>query len=429
MMNLFWWGEDLPPTPGELISKQTPIFIVCIVVGFMSFALLQTIAISQLRQVWKTKNTSSVSIWTYIIFLLGGLISLAWSFCFYLKIIYGKGVEGSLGLPDPMYIEDPNYEKYRAILVPLAQWGVIPLIAYNTADILLAISLTTIKYKHMKICQRLKISELELANRLLSKDEKVLASVGAKSSKVSYWKLILLLTGVYILVIVVSLIIFFFMVPKADGTNLIDMSHSFWWDDGIMVVSVISAFANEAMGWPTFIGTLRKRDTSGISMNWAIFVPLTMTMQFFYGLLLAISEIAAGGLSAFPPDTIGALIFNGLIVNYGVLILKVKNVRMAKRLNMSEIKYTETVLIPEYERKVEARKEVLKRINEQQVKVNEQKTLLNKLKTSNEKVEKFQQQRVNVEQNKLNKIKSKSKETQNKLIKESEKADKKHGKR
>lgn len=413
-------------TAQEIINKQVPIFIVCIVVGFLSFALLQTIAISQLLQVWKTKNTSSVSIWTYIIFLLGGLISLAWSFCFYLKIIYGNGVEGCIGVsPDASM----TTEAFRNTLVPLGQWGVIPLIAYNTADILLAISLTTIKYRHMKICQRLKISELELANKLLSKDEKVLASVGAKSSKVSYWKLILLLTGVYILVIVVSLIIFFFMVPKANGTNLIDMSGSFWWDDGIMVVSVISAFANEAMGWPTFIGTLRKRDTSGISMNWAIFVPLTMTMQFFYGLLLAISEIAAGGLSAFPPDTIGALIFNGLIVNYGVLILKVKNVRMAKRLKMSEIKYTETVLIPEYQRKVEARKEVLKRINEQQVKVNEQKTLLSKLKTSNEKVEKFQQQRVNVEQNKLNKIKSKSKETQNKLIKESEKADKKHGKR
>ncbi|MCQ2957071.1 MAG: hypothetical protein MJ233_04580 [Mycoplasmoidaceae bacterium] len=64
-------------------------------------------------------------------------------------------------------------------------------------------------------------------------------------------------------------------------------------------------------------------------------MPLSCAVSLVYAIILAVS-----GSEAFSFDTIGAIIFNGLIVNIGILVIKVINRKRAKKLHMSEIEYT-----------------------------------------------------------------------------------------
>lgn len=377
----------IDPSPEEIIAQQTPILLSCIVIGWISFILTQVITISQLVAVYKTRNTSSISIWTYIILIFGSLLSISWAFCYYIKSVYGQG-GGSWSIFDPTTGRAIGWDNdIRQALLPLVQWGIIPLISYNLADIGLGILLVIIKFRHAVISRKTHVSEFELAKVMLDKQRKEFIASGKKLSKRKYFDLAIQIPIVYIVVGVATYLIFKFMVPESFDKGIDDSI--FFWQDGLMIISVISAFGWEAVSWPTFINTLKKRDTAGISMNWAIFLPVSMTIQFFYALILAIAELsAAGGITEFPPDTIGTLVFNGLIVNYGVLVLKVKNKKTAKKLHMTELQYTERILIPEYERKIAARKEVQRQIEIQQAKVIAERERLSKMKTDSKKTEK-----------------------------------------
>ncbi len=84
-------------------------------------------------------------------------------------------------------------------------------------------------------------------------------------------------------------------------------------------------------------------------MGWAIFMPISLTFSFCYALALALK---GGGFSY---DTIGGLVFNGMIVNYAILVMKLINRKNAKKKHMTEIEYSKNVLIPAYEKKLKAK--------------------------------------------------------------------------
>ncbi|MCQ3907620.1 MAG: hypothetical protein MJ219_02530 [Mycoplasmoidaceae bacterium] len=70
-------------------------------------------------------------------------------------------------------------------------------------------------------------------------------------------------------------------------------------------------------------------------------------ISFVYALLLGF------GVDSFGLDTLGALIFNGMIVNFGILIIKAQNIRKTKKLGISELEYTKIKLLPKIKAKQE----------------------------------------------------------------------------
>ncbi len=389
----------------EIIASQTPILIGCIVIGWLSVALMQLIVLSQGIKIYKTKSTASFSVWTFVIFGISSLIGAAWAYCYYIKQVCSDLGVGAIapGVGDQDLLN---------ALMPFAQWSVVPLVFYNIFNIFCAIWITILKTRNMNLAKKMRCSELELSKALLDKQKKELVASGYKLHKRKYFVLVLILFCAYLVSILVSVLTCLFLVPK-DANHLFKFTDAgghafFFWDRGLMIISIITSCANEGFGWPTFITVLRKRDTSSLSTNWAIFVPVTLTVSFLYALVLATAEVAAGGWESFPPDTIGALVFNGLIVNYGTLLIKLKNRKTAKKLHMSEETYTKKILVPEYERKIEARKEVERLIKAQEEKIVQRQSNLDKIKKENERREIYQEKRLQEEQNKLQQMKKKA---------------------
>lgn len=383
----------------EVIASQTPILIGCVVIGWLSVILMQVIVLSQAIKLFKTRNTASISIWTYIIFGISSLIGAVWSYCYYTKQICSN-----IGL----FFESGgsfSQEILKALLM-LGQLSIVPLIFYNIFNIFGAVWMIWIKNNHTKLARKMHCSEIQLAKILLDKQKKELVASNYKLHKRKYFGLVVGLTSIYTFAILVSVLTCVFFV-KTEQNQFFDFKNQFFWDKGIMIISIITSCATEGFGWPTFITVLRKRDTSSMSINWAIFTPVTLTISFLYALVLAVAEVSVGGWASFPPDTIGAIVFNGLIVNYGTLLIKLKNRRMAKKLHMDEAEYTEKILVPEYERKIEARKEVERLIKQQEEKIVQRQGNLDKLKKANERKEIYQEKRLQEEQELLQKMKTK----------------------
>ncbi len=78
-------------------------------------------------------------------------------------------------------------------------------------------------------------------------------------------------------------------------------------------------------------------------------MPVSLTISFSYALALALKQ------GDFAYDTIGALVFNGMIVNYGILIIKLINRSKAKKLGLTELEYTKKYLIPAWKAKQAAK--------------------------------------------------------------------------
>lgn len=302
--------------------------ILCIVLGVISFAFAQIISVSQIVSFFKTRNTSGVSIWTYVIFVVAGIVCLVWGFSYYFQEMTKEASEELTNNPS---------------FYTLYQWTIIPIISYYITDFCLSLTMLIIKTRHIILSKKLKIDELELADYLKDHTSKKYI----KSKKKLYYHpnfiMIAVLSALGLFVILFMVCFSCFVRPTV--THPADWSGFSW----VMPTSLTAALLWEAISWPQFIKSIRQKDTSGISMNWAIFMPVALTVSFTYALALALKS------GEFSADTIGALIFNGMIVNYGILVIKILNKKSAKTMGLTELEYTRKVLIPQYKAKQAAK--------------------------------------------------------------------------
>lgn len=293
--------------------------ILMAVFGIITVVISQITGISQIYTASKTKNTSGTSIWTYIIFNIMSLVSITWGFCFYFQC--------SL------------YREWIIDRIPpwLHQWTVIPVLVYYVSDILYSSVMIYIKAKHMKLSKKLHMSELDLADYLKDKQNQKYLKSGKKFYHSQYFAFAMIVTVVTIALATFATL-FTILTEPLIGTWLIKPFKP----EFVMSLSIIGAFAWEAVSWPQFIKCIKNRDTSGIAFNWAIFLPIACTLSFIYALFLFFWSDSGGVNFA----SIGGIVFNGLIVNYGILIIKLKNIKAAKKHNLTEIEYTEQILAP-----------------------------------------------------------------------------------
>lgn len=321
--------------------------IVCIVLGLVSFVMAQIISVSQIVSLFRTKNTSGVSIWTYVIFMVAGIMCLTWGFSYYFQEMM-RHAAASSGTD-------------QAVFYVLYQWTIIPIIAYYITDFCMSTIMMIIKARHLSLCKKLKMDELKLADYLTDRANKKYLKSGKKFVCHPNFGMILTLS------ILATTVVLFMVLFTLYATPPVIYQYSWEGFPWVVPCSLMAALLWEAISWPQFIKSLRQKDTSGISMNWAIFMPISLTISFTYALALALKN----GDMAY--DTLGALIFNGMIVNYGILILKIINRRKAKAMGLTELEYTKKVLIPAYKKKLSSKPKKLTRQEKAQIK--KQKTL------------------------------------------------------
>ncbi len=309
--------------------------ISCLVLGIVSLTLSLIISVSQITSLIKTKNTSGVSISTYIIFVVAGAMCLTWGFSYYFQEMQIKEIPDQKGIPYLLY-----------------QWEMIPIICYYITDFCLSNTMVFIKARHMSLAKKLGMNELELAEYLKDRQNKKYIKSGKKFSASENFPVFLVLFVLFSIVVTFAICFTLFATPepiydwhKVDGKWVCDWDGYKW----VVPSSLLAALLWEAISWPQFIKSLRQKDTSGISMNWAIFMPVALTVSFTYALVLALK------MGDFEYDTIGALVFNGMIVNYGILIIKCINRKKAKKLGLNELQYTKKYLIPAWKKKEAAK--------------------------------------------------------------------------
>lgn len=310
------------------ISEETTTSLVgeaiCVAVGCLSLAMALVIAISQLYVIAKTKNTSGTSVWTYAIFVIMGLVSAAWGFTYYFQ--------NAMGNPD--WSDTPT----------LHQWMIVPILTYYVGDIIFASTILLIKAHHMRLAKKLHKTELELATYLTNKQHREYIDSGYRRSKSKYFPLF-----VYLIIVIAILALFAILFTIYTRPLVKQDPIGYPMDKNmIIVLGFIGAAAWEALSWPQFIQCIKKRDTSGISQNWAVFLPISCTISFLYAILLSVTM----DLGSFDWPSSGGVFFNGLIVNYGILIIKTKNRKAAKRHHLSELDYTKQILAPRIEAKL-----------------------------------------------------------------------------
>lgn len=316
--------------------------IVCIVLGLVSFVMAQIISVSQIVSLFRTKNTSGVSIWTYIIFMVAGAMCLTWGFSYYFQEMMTCASDDVIG------------KVSNETLYVLYQWTIIPIISYYITDFCMSTTMMIIKARHLSLSKKLNMDELELADYLKDKANKKYF----KSEKKAYLHpnfTMALILSLFATIVVLFMVLFTLyarpnVIYSYDKEQAEQRQLKYWtgfpW---VMWTSLFAALLWEAISWPQFIKSLRQKDTSGISMNWAIFMPVSLTISFSYALALALKG------DGFSTDTIGALVANGMIVNYGILIIKLINRSKAKKLGLTELEYTKKYLIPAWKKKEAAK--------------------------------------------------------------------------
>lgn len=309
----------LSSADAQLLSYSSA--IICAVFGLVVVFAAQIIAVSQLIVIARTRNTSGTSILTYIFFIIMSLVCLTWGLSFYFQSCLG-----------PEWVKD-------APPVWLHQWTTVPLLVYYTSDLFFAFTIVIIKARHMILAKKLNMTELQLADYLKKNQQYRYIHSKYKVYWTTAFSVAVFIIVFYILLAAFAILFTWYTEPLvgSKSTN----QHYPW----VIPLGILGSFAWEAVSWPQFIKCIRQRDTSGISTNWSVFLPISCTISCIYAIFLAFIS------GSFSFDTIGGIIFNGMIVNYGILIIKVKNKKKAKALNMTEMQYTQKYIIPAYEQK------------------------------------------------------------------------------
>ncbi len=285
-----------------------PKIIISVVFSLVIFVFAAIIGVSQLFTMFKTRNTSGTSLVSYVLFLACALFSLVWGFLFYFSRI------------------DDWISQSDKTPITLLQFAVMPAMATYAIELVGIGFQFGIKVWSVNQAKKQHVTELELSKTLLSK-----CKTKADQYKM-FWILIAIIFGV---VIVSMLMLVLFTNPKFNA-NIPSLDPSDSATQGsIITFSVLGAALWEAMSWPQFVKCIKTRDTSGISFNWALFLPISCVVCLTYSVLLATT-----GDNPFTFDTIGAVIFNGIICNTGVLVIKLINRIQAKKHHLSELEYT-----------------------------------------------------------------------------------------
>ncbi|MBQ0045479.1 MAG: PQ-loop repeat-containing protein [Mycoplasma sp.] len=276
--------------------------ILALVFGCISIVMSLAIEVPQLYSLFKTKNTSGTSLTTYILFLVASMFWVIWATSFYLANMYGTESE-----PTPLHLA-----------------SFYPAILSNSINLILVASILSVKLRHLRLCKKYHISELQLSKIMFDRQKKY-------SWIKKFWPFLVICISTFIVCIVICLAICFTYTPFQYSEEQAKTYHIY-----VTVFNITAAVFFEAVSWPQFIKCMKNKDTSGISLGWAIFLPLSCFVCLSYNISLAIST------NVF--DVLASIICSGLIINTLVLILKIKNRINAKRLGMSEWTYTNKYL-------------------------------------------------------------------------------------
>lgn len=267
---------------------------------FGSLMIIMTFAIEfpQMVSIIKTRNTSGSSLATYIIFFAATFLWFVWAL-----VIYIANVQ---------YLQHDN--KLLEVI------ALLPALLSNCLGVFLLSCVLFCKIKNVVMCKKLKISEIAYSKIVFDRHK-------GESWIRKYYPLIIIAVATVLLLLLVSLIVWLVGIPPQIQPS--DYDKYAW---SIMGLNIVAALFFEGTSWPQFIKCIKTKDTSGISLGWAIFLPLSCVVSFSYDLFLAFSTDWR--------SLIASLICNGIIVNVLVLIIKIKNVIKAKKLGISEWKYT-----------------------------------------------------------------------------------------
>lgn len=291
--------------------------IICTVFGVLSLIATHMIFLPQIIKIIRTKNTSGTSLISYIIAFVCWLFWFVWANGFYFNSM-AKGIED--------------------ISKPLFMSQYIPVVISDTIAAVLASVLLSIKIKHVVLAKKMNVTELKLSEILLSKQKsKYLVNSKTNTFKKNFlWIFVIIFT--ITLGIVLCVIYCFTTSPSPTSTGEGDWQ---W----VIILNFIAAGLAEALSWPQFIKCIKYKDTTGISLLWAIFFLVSALIFLIYDLLLSF------GTGSWTNEVIFAIIFGGYIPDIGILVIKIRNLKRAKKAGMSEIDYTKTFLMPKTQQK------------------------------------------------------------------------------
>lgn len=280
--------------------------ILSLIFGNISIFMSIAIEAPQLYSILKTKNTSGTSLTTYILFMVASFLWITWS--------------------TVNYVANVLYIPSDVTNIVLHVSALTPAILSNFINVVLVGFILFYKIKHLRACKKMNITELEYSKILFDKQK-------GDSWLKKFYPLIIISFIALIVCVAIVLILYFIGIPKQ-----ITIEEYERFATSVLVLNVVAAVFFEAMSWPQFIKCMKTKDTSGISLAWAIFLPLSCVVCFSYDLFLAIST---GWW-----NVIASLICSGMIINSAVLILKIKNVLKAKSFGLSDWEYTKKYMKP-----------------------------------------------------------------------------------
>lgn len=279
--------------------------ILSLVFGGLMIIMTFAIEFPQMVSIIKTRNTSGTSLSSYIIFFVATWLWFVWALVNFIANSQHLGYEyGPRRLYEIMHIA-----------------GLLPAVLANGMGVFLLACVLFCKIKNLIMCKKLNVSEIRYSQIVFDRHKK-------DSWIKKYYPLIIIAACVVILLLLIILIVWMVGIPK----QMTDPSEYGKYEWSIFGLNIAAAIFFEATSWPQFIKCMKTKDTSGISLGWAIFMPLSCTVSLSYDIFLAFStdwrSVAA------------SIICSGVIINILVLILKIRNVLKAKKLGISEWKYT-----------------------------------------------------------------------------------------
>lgn len=284
--------------------------IICLVFGIISLCCAQLIFVPQIIHIIRNKNTSGSSLITYIINVGCWAFWCIWANGFYFNNL-AKGPED--------------------VSIPLFMSQFMPSIVSNTLSVIFATILLVIKIRHVLLAKNLNISELQLSKILLDKQNKYFVKTNASTFRKNIsW--IMVIVGTIIVGATIALIYCLTTYPSSHGVD-----DDWKW---VIVVNFVCGAFSEVTSWPQFIKCIKQKDTTGISMMWAVFYAVTSLVFLAYDILLSFAS------NDWSFNAIFTIIFAGYIPIFGILVFKIKNIVAAKKRNMTEKQYTERILVP-----------------------------------------------------------------------------------
>lgn len=275
--------------------------ILALVFGNISIIMSIAIELPQLYTIFKTKNTSGTSLTSYILFLIAALLWFSWAVVNYVGNVYSSDVT--------------HMQLHIAALIPA--------ILSNLVSVILVSFILFFKVKHLYNSKKLKISEIEYSQIIFDKQK-------GYSWIRRYYPLLIITFIMLAICVSVAVVFGAITLPKPTEEQTHNLSVT------VFVLNICAATFFESISWPQFIKCMKTKDTSGISLGWAIFLPLSCVTCFSYDLFLGFSN----GWST----VLASLICSGILINFAVLVLKIINIRKAKKLGISEWKYTKQYL-------------------------------------------------------------------------------------